>query len=193
MKVLSGNGGFGGGAVVVEAEDEVGLDGFVDEAGAGADFRGAVEQRGVIEVVELVGCDGFELIADKGDPGSLFFEKGFQKSGCFEGHGAFLDGRKTGIFMMPFLEFRVFPADVAGVDGNVQAREWFAGVGGPGLPSPEGSGGGSVGHGELKTVVAHLGVVGLDPDPLFPGVGLGVDPRQEVVKGLPGDGVLKAI
>ena len=67
--------------IVVEAKDKVGLDGVVNEVGAGTNLGGAIEEFisgdpvGEIrkKVLWALFCNGLEGVADEGDFGSKFF------------------------------------------------------------------------------------------------------------------------
>lgn len=120
VEVLEEFGSFGGGAVEVEADDEVGLDGFVDELCARPDLRSAVEEAGVGEAGGAFFGDGFEPIANEGDGGTLGFEHGGEKLGGGESHGAFTDGDVIP-FELAGLDVGVVSADVAGVEGDVES------------------------------------------------------------------------
>ncbi len=213
-------GGVGGVApcfgVEVEAEDEVGFDGLVDELGAGADFGGAVEEAfgeffegggvfgvfcEVVEVFGAEGCDGFCFGADEGDFGAHFFEDGFEFFGNDEGHVAFGD-RFVGADLEPaFFDFSPWAADVAGVDGDVEFGEWFVfwrdGEGLCVLPGA-GYGEGFFGGGEVEDEGGDggvcggddFGVGGVDGDVGAPGVVCCEDFGDEFLEVGGGDGVL---
>ena len=121
--------------VVVEAEDEVGFDGLVDEVGAGADFGSAVEElfggEPVREVGEEVcgplGGDGFVFFADEGDFGAKIFQQSLQVFGGREGELAFANGDLFRVVgeggKVTLFEDCEFATDVTGVDGDVDFVE----------------------------------------------------------------------
>ena len=205
--------------VEVEAEDEVWLEGEVDEVGAGADFGGAVEESfgefleggwGVVAggrgglVDEGLGAeqgDGFWFFADEGDAGAEGFELGAEEFGDEECHVAFGDGGLA-IYAEPaFFHFRPFTADVTGVDGDVESIEGFSfrrrwQVGG-GFPLARG-GGGEPGWGEVEGEdVCGWWFSGLDAgggfgdfDEVAPGISGGENGGEECAEVVAGDGVL---
>ena len=157
------------GSVEMEAENEVWLDGVVNEIGAGTDFSGAVEELfgktaegigiglggGIGEGFEILRADGGDWFwggADEGDFGAHFAEEGCEDLGDFECHIAFGDGGIGANLEPAFFDFRPISADVAGIDGDVEVLEgffnWGGCAGGGGLPRA-GGGFGVCGGGEV--------------------------------------------
>ena len=133
--------------VVMEAEDEVGLNEAVDDVGAGVDFGGAVEDFfggepvGKIgeKVLRAFGGDRFVGFANEGYFGTQLFEEGLEMFRGGEGEVALADGNLSGVvgegLEVALLEFGEFAADVAGVDSDVElveGRKRFEGSGGEG-------------------------------------------------------------
>ena len=159
----------GGGSIKVKADDEVGLDGVVDELCAGPYFCGAVEEAGVAEVGGALRGDRLKLIPDEGDACADVAEEGGEELCGAEGHGAFADdGFIPDVFAL--LDVGKVSADVAGVDGDVEALKWEGargGEGGESLPIKDRTGCGLVGRCKTQEVVADFGVflIGVEVTP----------------------------
>jgi len=69
--------------------------------------------------------DGFGGGADEGDLGAHFLEKGFEEFRDAEGHVSFGDRFIVADLEPALFGFRPFAADVAGIDGDVEAGQWF--------------------------------------------------------------------
>ena len=67
--------------------------------------------------------DRFEFGTDEGDAGSEFLKHGLKEPGGAKGHAAFADDN-IAPFEFPVFNGGAISADVAGVEGDVEAFEW---------------------------------------------------------------------
>ena len=204
--------------VEVQAEDEVGLNGFIDELGAGADLGGAIEEAlgefaeggGIVggalgseggKVFRAQRGDRFGGAADEGDGGSEVLEKRLEQFRDVKGHVAFGDRLFLTDLEPALLDLRPLAADVAGVDGDVEVRQRFPlgrdGEGGGILPQARGGegvfrGGKVEDKGRLGGIGVgdDLGLLVADHDELAPGVVGGENFREEFLEIVAGNGAL---
>jgi len=208
-------------SVEMQTKDEIGFNRFVDEFGAGADFGGAVKKafgetepgggriigraeifRSIQQRIWADRCDRFGRFADERDFCAERFEFRPEKFRDEKCHVALGDRFSVADDEPAFLHFRPVSADVARVDGDVEAFERPVGWGGREFrsrPPVARGGGGETGWGEfqvedvgwfrLTRLDAGFGVV--DFDQRAPGVTGRENGREQIFEIRASDGVLK--